>query len=911
MKIAQLAAVLKIDTWGWMAVSSLVICCLSGVLLAIPYDISDPYGSISLMLLENPAANFFRNLHFWSAQAFLILTVIHIFDHFFKNTEEGVSRGLWLRLTLTVAVVFFAMLSGFILKGDADAIQARRIFAGLLSTIPLAGRTLSFSLLGSEADLQLVYIHHVATATIIILVFTYEHAKAFWPDLFRFLIILFILVLLSFFLRAPLHDGYDPVIKGPWYFVGLQEILHWMKDPGDVWWILLGFFILFYLVKELSKKAGLYVKRFLLASALIYLALTIVGYFFRGENWKWTSPFSAREYSTSMLSVTTFAGLPDEYTGGVSLTVKTGSRYEGCMVCHGGMQGFTASHDPQAIGCASCHAGDPFTLDKEKAHGSMITIPGNLENSARSCGTAECHPAIASRIDNSIMSTLSGMVSVNRFVFGESESLSVLSHITGIGHSPADEHLRDLCAHCHLGHPKTEYGPITQLSRGGGCNACHLNHDENSLSELVTYKDWIENEFSPSFHPSLSLEITDDHCLGCHSRSGRIALNYRGLHESLLDADELPAGHGYFILDDQRVLTHMPEDIHHRRGMSCIDCHISFGLMGDGNLYHHKEEQVKIACDDCHFYGSAETVPLAGLDHEASKIAFLRGYDRQEYPFLRSRKSGLAMVNTFVKGPGAFLNGKNNSEVYPLAPPADVCGKTEAHSSLDCNSCHTSWIPQCIGCHNEYDPDATGFDLLDYREKSGEWVEFTGLHLAEAPVLGILNDSMGDRLVSTFTPGMILTIDMSSHSGDPDDPDVFRRLYAPVSGHTTDSLSRTCSSCHLNPLAIGYGRGELVYDTLSGTGVFNFLPRFARRSEDGLPEDAWIPFLGELTGQTATRPGARPFNLEEQQRILLAGSCLICHPEDSEVMERSLWGFDGVLEKRSESCILPAWYINE
>jgi hypothetical protein len=158
---------------------------------------------------------------------------------------------------------------------------------------------------------------------------------------------------------------------------------------------------------------------------------------------------------------------------------------------------------------------------------------------------------------------------------------------------------------------------------------------------------------------------------------------------------------------------------------------------------------------------------------------------------------------------------------------------------------------------------------------------------------------------------MILSIDISSFNGDDADQQIFHRLYSPVSPHTTITESRTCISCHLDPLAIGYGRGKMEYKLAGPKGYFSFVPRFANRKEDGLPEDAWIPFLGEHQGTFATRPWARPFNLEEQQGILLVGSCLHCHDEGSAVMEQSLWDFSKVLKMRSDSCVLPDWYYPE
>ena len=40
-----------------------------------------------------------------------------------------------------------------------------------------------------------------------------------------------VLSMISLVLAPGLHDGLDPMVKGPWYFLGLQEILHWTPWP--------------------------------------------------------------------------------------------------------------------------------------------------------------------------------------------------------------------------------------------------------------------------------------------------------------------------------------------------------------------------------------------------------------------------------------------------------------------------------------------------------------------------------------------------------------------------------------------------------------------------------------------------------------------------------------------------------
>ncbi len=109
-------------TYGQVSLAAFLICGLSGVLLAIPYNVDDPMNSISTMMILNPSASFVRNMHFWSAQIFLVFSLIHIWDHFNRKKDILLKKGVWLRLTLGVLILFMAMLSGFLLKGDAEIV---------------------------------------------------------------------------------------------------------------------------------------------------------------------------------------------------------------------------------------------------------------------------------------------------------------------------------------------------------------------------------------------------------------------------------------------------------------------------------------------------------------------------------------------------------------------------------------------------------------------------------------------------------------------------------------------------------------------------------------------------------------------------------------------------------------------
>ncbi|HKI88217.1 MAG TPA: hypothetical protein VKA38_04260, partial [Draconibacterium sp.] len=475
------------QTFGTLALAMFWLVLLSGVMLAIPFDVKTPYLSISNIMVSNPWASLIRNAHFWSSQFFLILSLIHLYDHFHYKEKIGLKKGMAFRLSLGVLIIFLAMLTGFLLKGDSDSEQARLILETLAKRVPFIGKSLAFSLLGDTGSFQLIYVNHIATFTVFITIIMVEHSRKFWPSATDFLLSFLAVLVVSYIFSAPLHDNLNPTVKGPWYFVGFQEILHWLSHPEWSLLIFLALLILLYIVNAEKGKAVFISKRTLLVFTGIYLVLTIIGLFFRGERWEWTPP-GAPDYNYSVLHNFKSSRVefnPDFTANEAIHSPVIQGRKESCLACHTETHGFTDSHSPDAIGCFSCHGGNPFATGKNQSHRNMNLIPGNLATAKQSCGTTQCHPEIVERVPNGLMATLSGMISVDRFVFNEQDNPDLLTNVNQLKNTAADEHLRNLCVRCHLGNPKTEYGPVNETSRGGGCLACHLNYSPEAEKALA------------------------------------------------------------------------------------------------------------------------------------------------------------------------------------------------------------------------------------------------------------------------------------------------------------------------------------------------------------------------------------------------------------------------------------------
>ncbi|MGF1659487.1 MAG: hypothetical protein ACFCUS_08650 [Rubrimonas sp.] len=510
-----------------------------------------------------------------------------------------------------------------------------------------------------------------------------------------------------------------------------------------------------------------------------------------------------------------------------------------CVDCH--RAHLPTAADPHAfIGddCASCHRGDDRAADEEAAHAGVVARPGHMADAAETCGA--CHLDHVENVAGGLMHTGRGMVSVTRFTFGESPHSDLPADLADLGDSPADSYLRKMCASCHLGqelHSIGSHDPIG--NRGGGCLACHLPPKPDARTQNAT-------------HPALTAQVSDANCVGCHSRSGRISLNYAGMAEVDDDALRRAERGNLGRLPDGRLVEVLHADLHHQAGMGCVDCHTIRDVMGPTHGHAHASEAVDIQCADCHDNRNPrarlEDFP-ADMAGRAARIPFATDGGTE---FLTTGRKGTPLWHVELAPGGPVLHRKTagGSTPIPQLSPENHPANG-AHDRLSCAACHTEWIPQCYGCHVEYDPEGASFDHVERRVTLGNWLETRWLVRNERPPLGVGPDG----LIRPFLPGMVRTID------HPDwDEAQFRRLFGPLSPHTTNA-GIGCADCHRSSRMLGLGEGMLEREG----GEWTFFPALPIL-RDGMAADA----MTTLDGRAAetTRAGARPFAPDELRRIL-------------------------------------------
>lgn len=135
------------------------------------------------------------------------------------------------------------------------------------------------------------------------LVFTWTHLIP--KEILATITVIIILNIISVFFDAPLEELADSTVtpnpaKAPWYFLGLQELVHYSAFIGGVLFpflIVTGLFVIPYINKN-DKCIGIWFSKERMIPNIIFsifiismVILIIIGTFFRGENWQFVMPW--------------------------------------------------------------------------------------------------------------------------------------------------------------------------------------------------------------------------------------------------------------------------------------------------------------------------------------------------------------------------------------------------------------------------------------------------------------------------------------------------------------------------------------------------------------------------------------------------------------------------------------------
>ena len=213
--------------WGGHALISLYISLLSGLVLGLQYNPSEPFYSTATIQLTAPFGFFWRSLHYYSSQVFFLLLLIHLAVVMWENSVPF-SRQAWLRLSAIAPVSLLFLFTGYILRDDATGAAAGAIAENIVRSIPLLGRPLNKLLFDvSAAGVQKVYLHHLAGLMLLGGFCLQPHLKRYNAHWRNHALLTLLLLGAAASLSTPLEPERFGLlhIGGPWFFLGLQELL--------------------------------------------------------------------------------------------------------------------------------------------------------------------------------------------------------------------------------------------------------------------------------------------------------------------------------------------------------------------------------------------------------------------------------------------------------------------------------------------------------------------------------------------------------------------------------------------------------------------------------------------------------------------------------------------------------------
>ena len=599
---------------------------------------------------------------------------------------------------------------------------------------------------------------------------------------------------------------------------------------------------------------------------------------------------------------------------------------ERCLTCHFGIEDLSQSHPNSVFGCVTCHGGNGPDLTVAGAHQGMRggRNPARLDIAAAGCGSnrhsvGTCHSEredrLLNRVDNvprSIMATNSGIIGILRFQWGIEPSSSPRFGLRQVSDDKislqaipqeqtpqgkfnlADSHLRKFCASCHLWGSRHE-GKIGRLE---GCPACHAPYAEDGRYRGGDPTINREETGHASTH-TITNRVPDDRCGACHNRSARVALNYQGQMESeQYGTPFVRGGLNDETLGDGRFFLRLAPDIHHEKGLACIDCHTGQDTMGDGSIHAFMKDQVEIRCEDCHggYLEPPKTMKVEKNDRLVQTLINISPFSKaSDSEIILQTSKGRPLVQIRQSEKGLRLTSKLTGKEHPVSV---ITGKRNGHTikgheRLECDTCHSAWSPQCYGCHQILDFSHEGKDHVSGKSTPGRWAEGRSFFRFERHVYGI--NSRGR--VGILVPGCQVwntVVDNHGKVVQPYDSKIMplqngltSMAVGPTHPHTSRTEVPRCIDCHLDPKALGLGEGQLTWN--AADRKLDFQPIYDSAGS-GLkipfPLDAVVDPQGKILQGTSHKL-ARGFNAEEIRKIVSIAPCLPCHDRyDDPVWEK-------------------------
>lgn len=268
--------------WGEKSLASLYLSVLSGIVVALQYDPVHPFYSTSSLDILVPFGAFWRSLHFYSSQFFVLFSFAHFAAILVDRWPPAMATGRWLRLVFSLPVIILLLFTGYVLRADITGQMAGHIAENITLSVPLVGRWLNQLLFSISGEgLKRVYVNHLIGLGVLWGALSWQHIKRYKVSWYRHGGLLLFLLAFCFLVKAPFHQERLGVynIPGPWFFLGIQELLRHVP----VFWAAIVYPSSFIVALALFSTERKKLRRGALLYAIVwlgsYLLLSLAGYF--------------------------------------------------------------------------------------------------------------------------------------------------------------------------------------------------------------------------------------------------------------------------------------------------------------------------------------------------------------------------------------------------------------------------------------------------------------------------------------------------------------------------------------------------------------------------------------------------------------------------------------------------------
>ncbi|HZZ70710.1 MAG TPA: cytochrome b N-terminal domain-containing protein [Pirellulales bacterium] len=245
----------------------LLVEVVTGFLLMATYSPSTNNAWASINFIQNtPAGSFIRGLHYFAAQAMILLVVLHVVRVILQGAYRAPREFIWMSGLLLLPTVIVWTISGNPLSGALEGFSQINVEGNIIGSTPLVGPIIRQVLIGGDqvGNLTLTHLYflHVGLIPAVVIVLLtihitqmYRHglstgdfephpekARHYFPYQSARNVLVFSLVLaaIAYFAwtrGAPFGAPADPSLpidpRPEWYFMWLFELRRYFSGPFE------------------------------------------------------------------------------------------------------------------------------------------------------------------------------------------------------------------------------------------------------------------------------------------------------------------------------------------------------------------------------------------------------------------------------------------------------------------------------------------------------------------------------------------------------------------------------------------------------------------------------------------------------------------------------------------------------